>query len=160
MFPAVMIAATSVHYNNEVSNYDKELKSPRTDTLIIWQGLETRHTENHHRYVSRGFEHVTEQCGTSFRSAWETDCQQLLPVKPVKYAYAYQSCQLQRAHNVLTASHSVHITFSQRPYSVHDALTAHKKLLQRAHGTLTERTRRALSARTALIAFKFFFTSF
>jgi len=34
MFPAVVIVSTSVHSNNEVNNYDKELKSTRTDNLM------------------------------------------------------------------------------------------------------------------------------
>jgi len=43
----------------------------------------------------------------------------------------------QRSYNVSTA-------FSQRPYSVHDVLTAGKTLLQRAHGALTARIHRSL----------------
>ena len=50
--------------------------------------------------------------------------------------------------------YSVHTTFPQHLYSVHDASTARKKLLQRVQGALTERTHRAYSVLTAIIALK------
>jgi len=56
--------------------------------------------------------------------------------------------------------HSVHTTFPQRLYGVHDASTAHKMLPQRVHGARTVRTQRAYNVFTAIIAFKIFFFYF
>ena len=60
--------------------------------------------------------------------------------------------------SVYTASlqrpYIVHKTFPQRLYSVHDASTARKKLLQRVCRALMSRLRRAYSV---LMAFKIFF---
>jgi len=44
--------------------------------------------------------------------------------------YATNSAHTKSSHR----PYGVLTTFPQRPYSVHDAFTAHKNLMQRAHG--------------------------
>ena len=73
--------------------------------------------------------------------------------------------------NIKFARHSVHTTSSQRPcsvlttfpqhpYSVYDAIMAHKKMLQCAHCAHTARTHLAYNAFTDLIAFAIIYTYF
>ena len=55
-------------------------------------------------------------------------------------------------------SYSVPLAFPQRLDRVHDASTAHKKLLQDVHGAHTMRTQREYSVFTAIIVLRFYFT--